>query len=133
MSDKSKGIESLTSTFSPFHWLEFIESSLASVRLEIKKPGEDTSTSKEPNSEARVDVSKLSPQQVDEFDDTLASMHDNLSQDNRQTKKAFKMVDEEYVNLGVKNMPTEEENQPTAVGGNPKPIIRDSSSNTSLS
>lgn len=80
-----------------------------------------------------VDITKLSLQRVQEFDNTLASVHNNLSQDNPQTEKGFEVVNEEPTQHGVKNIQTEEEKQFTVVGGNPKPVIQDYSSNTSLS
>lgn len=79
-----------------------------------------------------VDVTKLSPLRIEEFDDTLAFVHDNLSQDNPQTEKGFEVVDEEQIKPGVEITYPKEENQHVAVGGNPKPIIQDSSSKTSL-
>lgn len=58
---KSKGIKCLTPTYSHIHWSTLIDSSLASVHLEIKQTGENADTSKEPNPEVEVEVNGLTP------------------------------------------------------------------------
>lgn len=63
-------------------------------------------------------VNKLTPHRIKEFDDTLASIHENLSQDNPYTAKCFKKVDEDQVKTGVKNIPPEDGSQPNDVEGN---------------
>lgn len=95
MEDKPKCIESFTPTFSLIHWSTLIDSSLTFIHPEIKQNSEDASTSKEPNSGVEVDVTNLSPQHIEKSDDTLAFIHNNLSQGNPQTKKGFEKMDEE--------------------------------------
>lgn len=62
----------------------------------------------------------------------MASVHDNLYQDDPNTK-ILKNMEEDQTTPNVETVPTEEKDQPTIVEENQaQPIIHDSSSNTSL-
>lgn len=66
--------------FSHIYWSDFIDSSLAPVHRENKPIGEGAHISTEPNLEAKADFDQLSSHRNEELDDTMASVQDNLTQ-----------------------------------------------------
>lgn len=68
----------------------FNTSSLISIHLEIKKTGEDVGTSKEPNSEVEVGVTKLFAQRIEEFDEALSSVQDIFPKTTNKLKRVLR-------------------------------------------
>lgn len=135
MVDDPTGIPCSTpyETFSHIHWSYFINSSLSPSHPYNKPTSEGACILTEPNPEAEADDDHLSPQQNEELDDTMASVHANLTQDDQKTKSPEKIKHDKNI-PNVDTVQTEEKGQPTTIKENQaQPIVHDASSNTSLS
>lgn len=80
-----------------------------------KPIGEDVGASIKLNPKAEPGIDPPSPQQTEEFYDTLASVHDNLSHGVPKTTKSLEQRGEEHATLDVDTIPTEERGQLTVV------------------
>lgn len=116
MVDKPKGIpcSTLTKTFSLIQCSYFIDSSLSFIYPGNKPIGEGADTATQPNPKVKADVDQLSLQRNKEMENAMASVYDNLTQDDPKNKRLKKM-DEEQSILNVETTPIEEKGQSTIV------------------